>query len=106
MPGGIPSGLCPCPAAPPAALSIPNVTRRTTSGRVHAEAAPLRPPVGRGALLGRAHDRPRAAPVGPRGDPPGEGALRRLDQHPLLVPRRDLRLVRRADQRPTPGPPL
>ncbi len=43
------------------------------------------------------------------GDPPGEGALRRLDRHPLLVPRRDLRLVRRAHQRPArprlPHPP-
>ena len=47
-----------------------------------------------------AHDRPRAAPLGARGHPPGQGALRRLDRHPLLVPRRDLRLVRRADQRP------
>src|SRR3954469_13550857 len=93
MPGGIPSGLRPCPAAPPAALSIPNVTRRPTRGRVHAEAAPLRPPVGRGALLGRAHDRPRAAPLRARGHPPGQGALRRLDRHPLLVPGGDLRLV-------------
>jgi len=30
IPGGIPSGLRPCLAAPPAALSMPNVTRRTT----------------------------------------------------------------------------
>ena len=58
------------------------------------------PESGERAVLGRAHDRPRAAPLGPRGDPPGQGALRRLDRHPLLVPRGDLRLVRRADQRP------
>src|SRR4051794_24563824 len=30
MPRGIPSGLPPCPAAPPAALSMPNAPRRTT----------------------------------------------------------------------------
>ena len=34
------------------------------------------------------------------GDPPGQGPLRRLDRHPLLVPRGDLRLLRRAHQRP------
>ena len=43
------------------------------------------------------------------GDPPGEGALRRLDRDPLLLPRRDLRLLRRAHQRPArprlPHPP-
>src|SRR5919198_3548729 len=33
MPRGIPSGLRPCPTAPPAALSMPNVTRRTTRSR-------------------------------------------------------------------------
>ncbi len=67
------------------------------------------PESGEAALLGRAHDRARAAPLGARGDPPGEGALRRLDRDPLLVPRRDLRLVRRAHQRPArarlPHPP-
>jgi succinate dehydrogenase / fumarate reductase iron-sulfur subunit len=34
------------------------------------------------------------------GHPPGQGAVRRLDRHPLLVQGRDLRLVRRAHQRP------
>ena len=38
-----------------------------TAGAVHAAAAPLRPRVRRGALLGRAHDRARAAPLGARG---------------------------------------
>ena len=33
------------------------------------------------------------------GDPPGQGPRGRLDRHPLLLPRRDLRLVRRAHQR-------
>ena len=55
---------------------------------VHAAAAPLRPRVRRGALLGRAHDRARAAPLGARGDPAGARPLRRLDRHPLLLPRR------------------
>ena len=68
--------------------------------------APLRPRVRRGALLGRAHDRARAAPLGARGHPAGQGPLRRLDRHPLLLPRGDLRLLRRAHQRPArPGLP-
>src|ERR671930_631555 len=33
MPRGIPSGLRPCPTAPPGALSMPNVRRRTTRMR-------------------------------------------------------------------------
>ena len=57
------------------------------------------PESGEAAVLGRAHGRPRAAPLGARGHAAGQGALRRLDRHALLVPRRDLRLVRRADQR-------
>ncbi len=64
-------------------------TRAATTPRaVHAEAAPLRPGVRRGALLGRAHGRARAAPLGARGDPAGARPLRRLDRHPLLLPRR------------------
>ena len=81
--------------------------RGSTDGRgqrqapraVPAADAPLRPRVRRGALLGRAHDRARAAPLGARGDPAGTRPLRRLDRHPLLVPPGDLRLLRRARQR-------
>ena len=42
-------------------------------GRVHAEAPALRPPVGRGALLRGVPGRPRAAPLGARGDPQVKG---------------------------------
>ena len=67
---------------------------------------PLRPRVGRRGVLGRAHRRTRAAPLGARGHPAGRGALRRLDRDPLLVSRGDLRLVRRPHQRPArPGVP-
>ena len=38
--------------------------------------------------------------LGARRHPPGEGPRGRLDRHPLLLPRRDLRLLRRAHQRP------
>ena len=68
---------------------------------VHAPAAPLRPRVRRGALLGRAHGRARAPPLGARGDPAGARPLRRLDRDPLLLPPGDLRLLRRARQRRT-----
>src|SRR3954465_5592319 len=53
---GIPSGLRPCPAAPPAALCMPNVTRRHTR-RVSAAAtlseaiAPLRADPARAGIL-------------------------------------------------------
>src|SRR3954452_6748887 len=40
---GIPSGLRPCPAAPPAALSMPTVTRRTTDPAPMDVAAPAPP---------------------------------------------------------------
>ena len=49
-------------------------TRGTTDGRIHAETAPLRPRVRGGPVLGGAHGRPRAAPLGARGDPAGQGA--------------------------------
>src|SRR3954454_9225444 len=90
MPGGIPSGLRPCPAAPPAALSMPNVTRRTTSelARHHAP---------------RARAGPRAARVGR--PPPA-----RARPHPRLRPLRllpadvpELRGLRGGDGLP-PGP--
>ncbi len=86
------------------------MAERTTATRaVHPAAAALRPRVGRGALLGRAHGRARAPPLGARGDPAGARPLRRLDRHPLLVPPGDLRLVRHARQRRTgarlPHPP-
>ena len=64
-----------------------------------------RPRVRRSSLLGRAHDRARAPPLGFGGHPAGESRLRRLDRHPLLLPRGDLRLVRGAHQRRT-GPRL
>ena len=64
------------------------------------------PESGEAPVLGRVHRRPRGPPLGARGDPPGQGRDRRLDRHPLLVPRRDLRLVRRPHQRPDrPGLP-
>src|SRR3954468_10098187 len=58
---GIPSGLRPCPAAPPAALSMPTVTRRTTDRAPMDVAAPAppdppaadRPPLARGELRRR-----------------------------------------------------
>ncbi len=40
---------------------------RPPAGAVHPQAAPLRPRVGRGPLLGRAHGRARAPPLGARG---------------------------------------
>ena len=70
-----------------------------THARIHTEDPPLLAGVGRGGLLGGVHDRPRRAPLGARRDPPGQGPPGRLDRHPLLVPRRDLRLLRRAHQR-------
>ena len=62
------------------------------------------PESGEAALLGRAHDRARAAPLGARGrSSRRKRPLRRLDRHPLLLPRGDLRLVRRAHQRRSPA---
>ena len=50
--------------------------------------------------------RPRRAPLGARRHPAGQGPPGRLDRHPLLLPRRDLRLLRRAHQRQAePGLP-
>src|SRR4029077_1868805 len=39
IPGGIPSGLRPCLPAPPATLSMPNATTRTTRPRCRARRA-------------------------------------------------------------------
>ena len=64
------------------------------------------PENGRGAVLAGLRRRSRRAPLGARRDPAGQGPRGRLDRHPLLVPRRDLRLLRRAHQRPPqPGLP-
>src|SRR5438105_12302291 len=51
------------------------------------------------SLLGRAHGRARAPPLGARGDPAGARPLRRLDRDPLLVPAGDLRVLDRKSTR-------
>ena len=78
MHSGIPSGLRPCPAAPPAALSVPNVTRRTT--RAVSAAATLSDAI---------------APL--RADPSKAGVL--LDIDGVLAP-----IVRHADDAHVPEP--
>ena len=73
------------PVAARGAQVLDEESLMTAGNRVHAAHPALRPRVGRRALLGRAHDRARAAPLGAGGHPAGQGALRRLDRHPLLV---------------------
>src|SRR3954463_2879653 len=75
---GIPSGLRPCPPAPPAAICMPHVTRRTTS------------PVSAAATLSDA-----IAPL--RADPSRAGIL--LDIDGVLAP-----IVRHADDAHVPEP--
>ena len=60
------------------------------------------PESGRAGLLGRLRRRPAARALGARRHPPGQGPRGRLDRHPLLLPRRHLRLLRRAHQRQDP----
>ena len=62
---------------------------------VPAEDPPLRPGVRRGRLLGGLRRRARRPPLGARGHPRRSGTRGRLDRHPLLLPRSDLRLLRR-----------
>ena len=64
-----------------------------------AEARGRRPRPGR-RLLGGLRGRPRPHPVRPRRPAPGQGPPGRLARRALLVPRRDLRLVRRQGERP------
>src|SRR3954470_5161343 len=75
---GIPSGLRPCPPAPPAAICMPHVTRRTTR------------PVSAAATLSEA-----IAPL--RADPARAGIL--LDIDGVLAP-----IVRHADDAHVPEP--
>ena len=64
------------------------------------------PETGEAAYWEEFGDRARRAPLGARRHPAGQGPPRRVDRHPLLLPRRDLRLLRRAHQRPPrPGLP-
>src|SRR5689334_6792986 len=77
MPGGVPSGLRPCQAAPPAALSVPAVTGRTAD-------------VSAAATLSEA-----IAPL--RADPAKAGVL--LDIDGVLAP-----IVRHADDAHVPEP--
>src|SRR5438477_496758 len=74
-------------------------TRLRSDARFHAEDPPLSPRVGRGRLLAGVHGGPRGPPIGAGGDPQGPRRAGRLARHSLLLPRRDLRLLRGADQR-------
>ena len=69
-------------------------------GRVHAESPPVPARERRGRLLGGVQGRPRSLALGPRRPAAGQGPRRRLALGPLLLPRRDLRLLRDEDQRP------
>ena len=74
--------------------------RDVLDGRVHAQAAPVPARSGEAPYWEEFTDRPRRQALRARRHPPGQGPPGRLDRHPLLVPRRDLRLLRRAHQRP------